>query len=148
MSGSLNKVFLIGNLGADPEVRQFENGGSVCNFNLATSDKWKDKNTGERREKTYWHRVTVLSDGLVKICEKYLKKGSKICIEGRLETRKWQDQDGKDRYSTEVVLRPYNSSLQMLDGKNGRNGGTGESAPAENGDDIGPGYEMDDDIPF
>ena len=106
MAGSVNKVILIGNLGADPEVRKFQNGGSVCNLRIATSENWKDKNTGERREKTEWHSVAIFSEGLVRVAEQYLKKGSKIYIEGQLQTRKWQAQDGSDRWSTEVVFRP------------------------------------------
>ena len=116
MAGSLNKVMLIGNLGADPEVRSFQNGGKVANLRIATSETWKDRNTGERQERTEWHTVAIFSEGLVNVCENYLRKGSKVFIEGQLQTRKWQDQSGNDRYSTEVVLR-YNGTLTMLDGR-------------------------------
>ena len=118
MAGSLNKVMLIGNLGANPEIRSMQNGGRVCNLSIATSQSWKDKNTGERREKTEWHRVTIYNEGLVGVIEQYLKKGSKVFIEGSLETRKWQDQNGQDRYTTEVVLKNYNGNLTMLDSRN------------------------------
>ena len=124
MAGSVNKVILIGNLGQDPEVRQFQNGGSVCNLSIATSENWKDKNTGERREKTEWHRVAIFSEGLVRIAQQYLKKGSKVYIEGKLQTRKWQDQNGQDKYSTEVVIQGYDGTLTMLDGR-GEGGGMG-----------------------
>ena len=120
MSGSLNKVQLIGNLGKDPEIRTLQNGGRVANLMLATSDSWKDKATGERKEKTEWHRVVILNNGLVEIAANYLKKGSKVYIEGQLETRKWDD-GGKDRYTTEIMLRPYNGELTMLDTKKGEN---------------------------
>ena len=133
MSGSVNKVILIGNLGADPEVRQFQNGGQVCNLRIATSDTWKDKNTGERRERTEWHQVAIFSDGLVRIAQQYLKKGSKVYIEGKLQTRKWQDQNGNDRYSTEVVLQGYDGTLTMLDSAGGGQGGGG-------GGRMGGGY--------
>ena len=125
MAGSVNKVIILGNLGVDPEVRSFPNGGKVCNLRIATSENWKDKNTGERREKTEWHSVAIFSEPLVRIAEQYLKKGSKVYIEGQLETRKWQDQSGQDRYTTEVVLRPYTSTLTMLDsrGDNSSQGG-------------------------
>ncbi|NBC89060.1 MAG: single-stranded DNA-binding protein, partial [Alphaproteobacteria bacterium] len=125
MAGSLNKVMLIGNLGADPEVRSFQNGGRVCNLRLATSETWKDRNTGERQERTEWHNVAIFSDGLVNVAENYLRKGSKVYIEGKLQTRKWQDQSGQDRYSTEVVLRGYDGTLTMLDGAPGAGGGGG-----------------------
>ena len=118
MAGSVNKVILVGNVGQDPEVRQFQNGGQVASFSLATSETWKDKNTGERKEKTEWHRVSVFSEGLVRVVQNYIKKGSKLYIEGQLETRKWQDKDGQDRYTTEVVLRGFNSTLTMLDSRN------------------------------
>ena len=117
MAGSVNKVIILGNLGVDPEVRSFPNGGKVCNLRIATSENWKDRNTGERREKTEWHSVAIFSEPLVRIAEQYLKKGSKVYIEGQLETRKWQDQSGQDRYTTEVVLRPYSSTLTMLDSR-------------------------------
>ncbi|WP_282095443.1 single-stranded DNA-binding protein [Epibacterium ulvae] len=124
MAGSLNKVMLIGNLGRDPEVRSFQNGGKVCNLRIATSETWKDRNTGERREKTEWHSVAIFNEGLVRVAEQYLRKGSKVYIEGQLQTRKWQDQSGQDRYSTEVVLQGFGSTLTMLDGR-GEGGGGG-----------------------
>ncbi|KQI72577.1 single-stranded DNA-binding protein [Loktanella sp. 5RATIMAR09] len=171
MAGSVNKVILIGNLGADPEVRTFQNGGKVANLRIATSENWKDKNTGERREKTEWHTVAIFQEGLVRIAEQYLKKGSKVYIEGKLQTRKWQDQSGQDRYSTEVVLNGYDGTLTMLDSRNegggggnyggggggygggssgggyggndgGYGGGSGGGAPS------GGGTDMDDEIPF
>ena len=125
MAGSLNKVMLIGNLGQDPEIRSFQNGGKVCNLRIATSENWKDRNTGERQERTEWHTVAIFSEGLVSVCERYLRKGSKVFIEGQLQTRKWQDQNGQDRYSTEVVLRGFNGTLTMLDGAQGGGGGGG-----------------------
>jgi len=125
MAGSLNKVMLIGNLGADPEIRSFQNGGKVANLRIATSETWKDRNTGERQERTEWHTVAIFSEGLVKVVENYLKKGSKVFIEGKLQTRKWQDQQGNDRYSTEVVLRGFDGTLTMLDGRTGGGGGQG-----------------------
>ncbi|MFT7106925.1 MAG: single-strand DNA-binding protein [Yoonia sp.] len=134
MAGSVNKVILIGNLGADPEVRNFQNGGKVCNLRIATSETWKDKNTGERREKTEWHTVAIFQEGLVRIAEQYLKKGSKVYIEGKLQTRKWQDQSGADRYSTEVVLNGFDGTLTMLDGR-GDNAGGGSGG----GDSYGGG---------
>ena len=125
MAGSVNKVILIGNLGRDPEVRSFPNGGKVCNLRIATSENWRDKQSGERKEKTEWHSVAIFSEGLVKVAEQYLKKGSKVYIEGALETRKWQDQAGAERYSTEVVLRNFGATLVMLDGRDGGGGGSG-----------------------
>jgi len=125
MAGSVNKVILIGNLGRDPEVRTFQNGGKVCNLRIATSETWKDKNTGERREKTEWHSVAIFSEGLVRVAEQYLRKGSKIYIEGALQTRKWQDQSGQDKYSTEIVLQGFGSTLVMLDGRSESGGGGG-----------------------
>ena len=125
MAGSLNKVMLIGNLGQDPEVRSFQNGGKVCNLRIATSETWKDRNTGERQERTEWHTVAIFSEGLVNVAENYLKKGSKVYVEGQLQTRKWQDQNGQDRYSTEVVLRGFNGTLVMLDGRGEGGGGGG-----------------------
>ena len=125
MAGSVNKVILIGNLGRDPEVRSFQNGGKVCNLRIATSETWKDRNTGERREKTEWHSVAIFQEGLVRIAEQYLRKGSKVYIEGALQTRKWQDQSGQDKYSTEVVLQGYGGTLTMLDGRDGGGGGGG-----------------------
>ncbi|WP_146345329.1 single-stranded DNA-binding protein [Falsiphaeobacter marinintestinus] len=123
MAGSVNKVILIGNLGRDPEVRTFQNGGKVCNLRIATSETWKDRNTGERRERTEWHSVAIFNEGLVRVAEQYLRKGSKVYIEGQLQTRKWQDQSGQDRYSTEVVLQGFGSTLTMLDGRDGGGGG-------------------------
>jgi len=131
MAGSVNKVILIGNLGADPEIRRTQDGRPIANLRVATSDTWRDKATGERREKTEWHRVVIFNEGLAKIAEQYLKKGSKVYLEGSLQTRKWQDKDGQDRYSTEVVLQGFNSQLTMLD----RAGGGG--AGADTGDDFG-----------
>ena len=125
MAGSVNKVILIGNLGRDPEVRTFQNGGKVCNLRIATSETWKDRNTGERQERTEWHTVAIFSEGLVNVAENYLKKGSKVYVEGQLQTRKWQDQNGQDRYSTEVVLRGFNGTLVMLDGRGEGGGGGG-----------------------
>ncbi len=125
MAGSVNKVILVGNLGRDPEVRNFPNGGKVCNMRIATSETWRDKQTGERKEKTEWHSVAIFSEPLAKIAEQYLKKGSKVYIEGQLETRKWQDQSGAERYSTEVVLRPYRGELTLLDGRGEGSGGGG-----------------------
>ncbi|GGD87456.1 hypothetical protein GCM10011515_03760 [Tsuneonella deserti] len=125
MAGSLNKVMLIGNLGADPEVRSFQNGGKVCNLRIATSENWKDRNTGERKEKTEWHTVAIFSEGLVGVAEQYLRKGSKVYIEGKLQTRKWQDQSGNDRYSTEIVLQGPGAVMTMLDGAPGAGGGGG-----------------------
>ena len=169
MAGSVNKVILIGNLGADPEVRNFQNGGKVCNLRIATSETWKDKNTGERREKTEWHTVAIFQEGLVRIAEQYLKKGSKVYIEGKLQTRKWQDQSGADRYSTEVVLNGFDGTLTMLDGRSdnaggggggsygggsggGSYGGGGGSYGGGNGGGGGGapsgGNDMDDEIPF
>lgn len=125
MAGSLNKVMLIGNLGADPEVRTFQNGGKVCNLRIATTESWKDRNTGEKQERTEWHTVAIFNEGLAGVAERFLKKGSKVYIEGQLQTRKWQDQNGNDRYSTEVVLRGPNSVMTMLDGASGGGGGMG-----------------------
>ncbi len=126
MAGSVNKVILVGNLGRDPEVRSFQNGGKVCNLRIATSENWKDRNTGERREKTEWHSVAIFQEGLVRVAEQYLRKGSKVYIEGQLQTRKWQDQSGQDRYSTEVVLQGFGGTLVMLDGRDGGGGGGGQ----------------------
>ncbi|CAN5438054.1 hypothetical protein BH11PSE5_BH11PSE5_02000 [soil metagenome] len=125
MAGSVNKVILFGNLGADPEVKSFQNGGKVCNLRIATSESWKDRNTGEKKEKTEWHTVAIFSEGLVGVAERFLRKGSKVYIEGQLRTRKWQDQSGNDRYSTEVVLQGLGSVLTMLDGAPGGGGGQG-----------------------
>ncbi len=125
MAGSVNKVILVGNLGKDPETRSFANGGKVCNFSIATGESWKDKNTGERREKTDWHNVAIFNENLVRIAEQYLKKGSKVYIEGSLQTRKWQDQSGADKYTTEVVLQNFNGTLVLLDRAEGSGGGRG-----------------------
>jgi len=126
MAGSVNKVILVGNLGRDPESRTFQNGGKVVELRIATSEQWKDRNTGERKERTEWHTVKVFNEGLANVAERYLRKGSKVYIEGALQTRKWQDQDGKDRYSTEIVLQGFNSVLTMLDGAPGGGGGGGD----------------------
>ena len=134
MAGSLNKVMLIGNLGQDPEVRSFQNGGKVCNLRIATTENWKDRNTGERQERTEWHTVAIFSEGLVSVAERYLRKGSKVFVEGQLQTRKWQDQSGNDRYSTEVVLRGFNGTLTMLDGAGGSGGGGGQRSGGGGGD--------------
>ena len=155
MAGSVNKVILVGNLGRDPETRTFQNGGKVCNLRIATSENWKDRNTGERREKTEWHSVAIFSEPLARVAEQYLKKGSKVYIEGQLETRKWQDQSGQDRYSTEVVLRPYRSELTILDSRGG-GGGDGGGYDDRGGDSYGGGssspapasQDLDDEIPF
>ncbi len=125
MAGSVNKVILIGNLGADPEVKSFQNGGKVCNIRIATSESWKDRNTGEKQERTEWHSVAIFSEGLAGVAERFLRKGSKVYIEGQLRTRKWQDQQGNDRYSTEVVLQGPGAVLTMLDGAPGAGGGGG-----------------------
>ena len=153
MAGSVNKVILVGNLGADPEVRQTQDGRPIVNLRVATSDSWKDKNTGERRERTEWHRVVIFSEGLARVAEQYLRKGSKVYLEGQLQTRKWQDQSGQDRYSTEVVLQGFNSNLTMLDGRRDSGGGSDFGG---GGNDYGGGgrsgggqsFELDDDIPF
>lgn len=151
MAGSVNKCIIIGNLGRDPEVRSFANGGKVCNLRIATSETWKDRNTGERKERTEWHAVTIHAEGLIGIAEKYLRKGSKVYVEGQLETRKWQDQSGNDRYSTEVVLRPYNGTLVLLDGRRDGDSGGGSSQGGGSGYGAGgrPGSnDYEDDIPF
>jgi single-strand DNA-binding protein len=158
MAGSLNKVMLIGNLGRDPEIRTFQNGGKVCNLRIATSERWRDKNTGENREKTEWHSVAIFNEGLVRVCEQYLRKGSKVYIEGQLQTRKWQDQSGADKYSTEVVLQGFNGSMIMLDGRGeGGSGGGGGGGGGYSQDPMGGGYDsgpsggssdLDDEIPF
>lgn len=152
MAGSINKVILVGNLGADPEIRSTKDGRPVCNLSLATSESWKDKNTGERREKTEWHRVVIFNEGLAKIAEQYLRKGSKIYIEGQLQTRKWQDQNGVDKYTTEVVLQGYGGNLTMLDSR-ASGGDSFASSPSqptplsENPDPVSSSG-MDDEIPF
>lgn len=159
MAGSVNKVILIGNLGRDPEVRTFQNGGKVCNLRIATSESWRDRNTGERRERTEWHSVAIFNENLANLAERYLKKGSKVYIEGKLETRKWQDQSGQDRYSTEVVLRPYGGEITFLDsrdsGDQGRGyggdqgGGYGGSSQSGGYDNApAPASGIDDEIPF
>jgi single-strand DNA-binding protein len=160
MAGSVNKVILIGNLGADPEIRRTQDGRPIANLRVATSDTWRDKATGERREKTEWHRVVIFNEGLCRIAEQYLKKGSKVYLEGALQTRKWQDKDGNDRYSTEVVLQGFNSQLTMLDRAGGGgasagddfgSSGTGvarERQPAFAGAGGGKRDDMDDEIPF
>jgi len=139
MAGSVNKVIIVGNLGRDPEVRSFQNGGKVVNLRIATSETWRDRNSGERKERTEWHSVAIFSEPLAKIAEQYLKKGSKVYIEGALETRKWQDQSGQDRYTTEIVLRPYRGELTLLDGRDG--GGSGGGGMDDRGgyDDYGSG---------
>ena len=147
MAGSVNKVILIGNLGRDPEVRSFQNGGKVCNLRIATSETWKDRNTGERREKTEWHSVAIFQEGLVRIAEQYLRKGSKVYIEGALQTRKWQDQSGQDKYSTEVVLQGYGGVMTMLDGR-GEGGGYGGGSSSGNTGGGGGRSDLDDEIPF
>ncbi len=171
MAGSVNKVILVGNLGRDPEVRTFQNGGKVCNLRIATSETWKDRTTGERKERTEWHSVAIFSEPLARIAEQYLRKGSKVYLEGQLETRKWQDQSGADRYSTEVVLRPFGGTLTMLDGRNDNMGGgsggggggyinepagggggyeSGSGGGGFSGGDAGGGgrSDLDDEIPF
>ena len=170
MAGSLNKVMLIGNLGADPEIKSFQNGGKVCNLRIATSENWKDRNTGERQERTEWHTVAIFSEGLVGVAERFLRKGSKVFIEGKLQTRKWQDQSGNDRYSTEIVLRGFDGTLTMLDGPGGQgggqsggwnsggggqgggqNGGWNQGGGSSGGSPSGGGSnydDLDDDIPF
>lgn len=150
MAGSVNKVILVGNLGADPEVRYTQDNRPIVHLRVATSDSWKDKNTGERRERTEWHRVTIFSEGLAKVAQQYLKKGSKVYLEGQLQTRKWQDQQGQDRYTTEVVLQGFNASLQMLDRAGGAGGEEREGLEQEGGARRGGGggAELDDEIPF
>ncbi|NBE08875.1 single-stranded DNA-binding protein [Paragemmobacter ruber] len=174
MAGSVNKVIIIGNLGRDPEVRSFQNGGKVVNLRIATSETWRDRNSGERKERTEWHSVAIFNEALAKIAEQYLRKGSTVYIEGALETRKWQDQSGQDRYTTEIVLRPYNGNLTLLGGRGEGGSGGGASGGGDYGgyDDYqgggassgGGGYsgggrsgggapaggrsDMDDEIPF
>lgn len=162
MAGSVNKVILVGNLGNEPEVRNLPNGGKVVNLSVATSEQWRDKNSGERKERTEWHRVVIFSEGLVRVAEQYLHKGSKVYIEGQLQTRKWQDQSGQDKYSTEIVLQGFNSTLTMLDGRgDGEGQSSGFSAPRESTGGnrpegrrpapSAPAFQsggMDDDIPF
>lgn len=175
MAGSVNKVILVGNLGADPQSKSFQNGGKVINIRIATSEQWKDRNTGERKDRTEWHSVAIYNENAANFAEKYLRKGSKVYIEGQLETRKWQDQSGNDRYSTEVVLRPYTGVLTSLDSAGGggsgggqggsasrddfggsddfganRGTGTGRAGPATGGGAARGGYadDLDDDVPF
>ena len=161
MAGSVNKVILVGNLGKDPESRSFQNGGKVVSFSVATSENWKDRTSGERKEKTEWHNVSIFSEGLARVAEQYLKKGSKVYLEGQLETRKWQDQSGNDRYTTDVVLRNFNSSMVLLDSRDGGGGSRGDFG---GGEDFGGGggssrpqqrpqpaafdSDLDDDVPF
>lgn len=166
MAGSVNKVILVGNLGADPEVRAMQNGTKVVNLRIATSETWRDKASGERKEKTEWHRVVIFNENLSKVAEQYLKKGAKVYVEGQLTTRKWQDKDGQDRYSTEVVLNRFRGELTMLDGRTGGGGGGGDFGGDDGGyggDSFGGGGgssrggrgggggsapDLDDDIPF
>jgi len=178
MAGSVNKVILVGNLGRDPESRSFQNGGKVVNLRIATSESWKDRNTGEKKEKTEWHSVAIFSEGLANVAERYLRKGSKVYLEGQLQTRKWQDQSGNDKYSTEIVLQGFDAKLVMLDGPGGgagagAGGGRGNDDWAGGGDDFagqsssrgggnfnsgggrsggapaGGGFDdLDDDVPF
>jgi single-strand DNA-binding protein len=163
MAGSVNKVILVGNLGKDPEIRRTQDGRPIANLSVATSESWRDKATGERKEKTEWHRVVIFNEGLCKVAEQYLKKGAKVYIEGQLQTRKWTDQAGVEKYSTEVVLQGFNSNLTMLDGRS--SGGSGNFAADDSSGDFGAGSpstaaprravaagarngDMDDDIPF
>jgi len=150
MAGSVNKVIIVGNLGRDPESKAFQNGGKVVNLRIATSESWKDKNSGERKEKTEWHSVAIFNEGLATVAEKYLRKGSKVYIEGALQTRKWQDAQGQDKYSTEIVLQGFNSVLTMLDGPNGGSGAAGapEASRAPVSNTGGFGDDLDDDVPF
>jgi len=138
MAGSVNKVILVGNLGADPEIRRLNSGDQVASLRIATSESWRDRNTGERRERTEWHSVVIFNDGLVKVVDQYLKKGAKIYIEGQLQTRKWQDKDGHDRYTTEIVLQKYRGELHMLDSRGGGSGGSGSGGSHDEG--YGGGY--------
>lgn len=137
MAGSVNKVILVGNLGRDPEIRRTQDGRPIANLRIATSETWKDRNSGERREKTEWHSVVIFNENLAKVAEQYLRKGSKVYVEGQLQTRKWQDQQGQDRYSTEVVLQGFNGQLTMLDGRPGAGGGLAEGGQADYGDPGG-----------
>ncbi|UDF29324.1 UNVERIFIED_ORG: single-stranded DNA-binding protein [Roseateles sp. XES5] len=166
MAGSLNKVCLIGNLGADPEIRRTQDGKPIANFRIATSETWRDRNSGERREKTEWHSIVVFNEGMAKVVEQYLRKGSKVYIEGKMQTRKWQDQSGNDRYTTEVVLQGFNSTLTMLDGRGEGGGGGRDDQDRDGRGDYDAGRQrrgsgsgqasggssyarsMDDDIPF
>jgi len=161
MAGSVNKVILVGNLGADPEIRRTQDGRPIANLRIATSESWRDKNSGERKEKTEWHRVVIFNEGLCKVAEQYLKKGSKVYIEGALQTRKWTDQSGQEKYSTEIVLQGFNSVLTMLDGRSGGSAGGSSGGGGDYGDDdFGGGrssgggskgsfaQDLDDEIPF
>ena len=157
MAGSVNKVILIGNVGNDPEIRTFGNGGKVANLSIATSESWRDKQSGERKEKTEWHRVAVFGEGLVGVIERYIKKGSKLYIEGKLQTRKWQDRDGNDKYTTEIVLQGPGTTLTMLDSRNSGGGGGdidqrvsggGRSRSASAMEGPKQDFDLDDDIPF
>ena len=153
MAGSVNKVIIMGNLGKDPEIRNFPNGGRVCNFSVATSESWRDKNSGEKQERTQWHNISILSEPLVNIAERFLKKGSKVYLEGQLETRKWQDNSGSDRYSTEIVLRPYKGEITLIDNKADSNM---SNEPINNNqmdeiqeNSVSPNVDdFDDEIPF
>ena len=153
MAGSVNKVIVMGNLGKDPEIRNFPNGGRVCNFSIATSESWRDKNSGEKQERTQWHNISILSEPLVNIAERFLKKGSKVYLEGQLETRKWQDNSGSDRYSTEIVLRPYKGEITLIDNKADSNM---SNEPISNNqmdeiqeNSVSPNVDdFDDEIPF
>jgi single-strand DNA-binding protein len=162
MAGSVNKVILVGNLGADPEVKSFQNGGKICNLRIATSEDWKDRQTGEKKERTEWHTVVLNSEGLVGVAERFLRKGSKVYIEGALRTRKWQDASGNDRYSTEVTVAGFDGKLVMLDGAKGGGGGAGGGGSGGGGQGVGgwqsgssgfgggdfAGDDLDDDVPF
>ena len=171
MAGSVNKVILIGNLGRDPEIRRTQDGRAIANFSIATSESWRDKNTGERKEKTEWHRIVCFSEGLNRVIEQYVKKGTKVYVEGQLQTRKWQDQSGVEKYSTEVVLQGFNGTLTLLDSRGGGGGGGGDyggggssfgddqggggfgggsggGGGGQSGGGFGGGADLDDDIPF
>jgi len=160
MSGSVNKVMLVGNLGRDPEVRSMQSGDKVCNLSVATSERWKDRNSGEMQEKTEWHRVVIFDQKLIEVAEKYLQKGAKVFLEGQLQTRKWTDQSGQEKYTTEVVLQRFRGQLVMLDSRGGGSQGAGggyDSAPAHDqqpamaaagGGGMGGGDDLDDEIPF
>ena len=153
MAGSVNKVILVGNLGRDPEVRTMQNGGKVCNLSVATSERWRDRNSGEMQERTEWHRVVIFDEKLVDVAEKYLQKGRKVFLEGQLQTRKWTDQSGQEKYTTEVVLQRFRSNLVLLDGRGEGGGdyagGGGGGYDQEAGQPAGPsGADLDDEIPF
>jgi len=154
MAGSVNKVILVGNLGRDPEIRSMQDGAKVANLSVATSETWRDRNSGERRERTEWHRVVVFNDRLVDVIERFLRKGSKVYLEGQLQTRKWTDQSGQDRYTTEVVLQRYRGELTMLDSRSDGGGYGGESSSGQDSGGLGGGGQssggpdLDDDIPF